>query len=368
MRSPLLLALAILLPCSAHAREYHSSERIHALVREASGASSPLEIDRILRHAIEDTSIEPAPDSRAYATVSFDNWNPRARVWIKDIEAESLFRDVLLDHFLLDGTAIEGRVDLELEIRAGSPGTMKGTIHLRGANLHWKEGNFALQGVTGKVPFARVIGIVAPPRLPSSTENITIDTMIWSNHPAATNLTAAATYENNILRFDRMKMKIMGGAGVGTIVMDHRSTRWRIATMIKFEKVDLKRLNELLPGLPLFARVTEAELEGHIGLIFEAPNRIALSGKINSTGPGVIELSPKMHQVVRGFITQRVVKFQHLQLQLGHDDAGNLEARIDLYRRTAKSLLELFRGMPFAPLMVTIRIPILPFVQELSRN
>lgn len=367
-RARLVLALALLFPSAASAREFHALPRILEFVRAASDASTPVELDKILREAAEDSGEDAAGDTRAYAIVTYDNWNPRAKVWIRNIEAEHLFRDVLLDPYLLDATAIEGRVDVELEIRSGGPDNMKGIIHLRGANLLWKDGNFALQGVTGELPFTRTIGTAAPPKQRNVDTNITIETMVWSNRPAATHLTAAAAYDNRVLRFDRMRMMIMGGSGVGTIVMDHRAKHWRIATLMKFDHVELARLNELLPGLPLFARVTMAQLEGQIGLIFEAPNRIALSGLIESMGPGMIELSPKMHQVVRGVLDRRVVKFQHLQLRLGQDEKGNLEAKVDLYRPTAKSIMDLFRGLPFAPLLVTIRIPILPFVQELSRS
>jgi hypothetical protein len=115
------------------------------------------------------------------------------------------------------------------------------------------------------------------------------------------------------------------------------------------------------------ARVTMATIQGQVGLVYAAPDRLNLTGKIESMAPGVIELSPQMREIARDLLDSRVIRFQRLTIDLGRDRRGELEARVNLYRRTGQSIFSLFRGEPFAPYMLTIRFPIIPFVRQLSQ-
>lgn len=367
--SVILLVLATI--SSADANVIKSPERIITLIKEAAASKTPGELDRILRNASMEPSAYDTEKTTAYGVVWYDNWNPRARVWLKGVDADHLFRDILIDEYLLEAVDIDGRVDVELEIRAGYPATIKGRLKLLDANLKWTSGDFALTGASGYLPFRRMIGTeeafaLVPPQL--SEPNLQIREVVWAGRSVASNVGAIASYNDKVLRFNKMKLMIMGGEGEGSVLMDHRGPRWRAASMVKFEDIDLNRLPELLPGLPLFARVTSAVVKGHVGLIFEAPDRIRLTGSMESLGPGYIELSPMMHTRVRNLIDSRVVNFQHLTLELAEDKDGNPEARVSLQRRTAQSVYELWRGAPFSPVMVTVRIPLIPFVHELSQE
>jgi hypothetical protein len=340
------------------------------LVRAASQAKNSIELDRLLRRVAEGV---PDGDSSAatssYGVVWYDNWNPRARIWIKGVDANYLFSDVLLDAYLMEAVDIDGSVDLELEIRAGAPATLLGRLCMYDATLRWKEGDFALMGVNGYIPFSRSIGVggvTAAPLGPAAEgANISIDTLHWVRRPVASNLVAIASYRDRIMRFDRIRMNLMGGRGVGSIVMDHRGEHWRTASMIRLSKVDMNRLHEILPGIPLFARVTLATVTGEIGLVYSAPDQVNVSGRIESTSPGVIELSPMMREAARDLIDTRIIRFQKLVINLGRNDRGQVEAQIELYRRTAQTLMELARGVPFNPVLLTIHVPLLPFLQQL---
>lgn len=368
----LFLALALsIFAAAADATLIRSQERLITLVEDVVAAKTPGAVDRILRNAADEPSAPAAETGPSIGVVWFDNWNPRARVWIRGIQADRLFRDILLDEFLLEAADIDGRVDVELEIRAGYPVTITGRLRFQDADFRWKAGDFALKGVNGYMPFRKVIGTeqgfaVTPAQ--ETAHNIRVDEMVWADRLLASNVYATSSYDDKILRFTRMKLGLMGGQGEGSVVMDHRGQSWRMAAITKFADVDLRRLHELLPGLPVFARVTSAVVKGQIGLTFESPDRIRLSGMVESQEPGVIELSPMLHAKVRNLTEDRVVHFQRLTLELVEDKNGRPEAKIDLHRRTAQSFRDLFSGTPFSPVMVTVRIPLLPFVRQLSSN
>jgi hypothetical protein len=367
----LLITLFFADPAAAF--EMRNRDQIIELVRAASQAKTPTDLDRILRRVAEGVpDNDTSPATTSYGVVWYDNWNPRARIWIKGVDADHLFREVLLDAYLMEAVDIVGSVDLELEIRAGVPATLQGRLRMHDATLRWKEGDFALLGVNGYLPFSRTIGppggagVTAAPTGPlAEGANISIDTLHWVRRPVASNLVAIASYRDRIMRFDRIRMSLMGGRGVGSIVMDHRGEHWRTASMIRLMNVDMNRLHEILPGIPLFARVTLATVSGEIGLIYSAPDRVNVTGQIESMTPGVIELSPLMREAARDLIDSRVIRFQKLVIHLGRNDRGQVEAQIDLYRRTAQSLMEIARGVPFNPVLLTIHVPLLPFLQQL---
>ncbi len=363
-----VLAILLLGSVSARAVEIRDRAALSALVRSITTASSPSDIDRALRGADTTAShATPGSDTSAFGVIWYDNWSPRARFWLKGVDAEELFGQVLSDRYLLETIDMDGQADLELEVRTGSTPGVEGRIHMRDAQIRWKEGDFALLGVEGAIPFRRTF-LEGPSMARPEVEarNIRIDTLVWTNRPIATYMNATASYENRILRFDRMQFRAMRGEGLGSVVMDHRGQSWRLASMIKFSNVDLNRLHEILPGLPLFARVTIATLDGQVALVYKAPNLISLTGEIESVTPGVIEVSPLLREAAREFLDSRVIQFQKLAIVLGQDEKGQPEARVSLHRRTAQTLLDVFRGVPFNPVILTVRVPIVPFVRQLS--
>lgn len=364
-----LVATLLALPAPARARgTLEDYDRITVLVRQAAAASTPVEIDRMLRAVLVESGTANLGDgARAFAAFWYDDWAPRARVWIRGVSAEHLFRDILLDNYLLEAIDLEGTVDVELEIRAGNPALIRGRILLRDALFRWKTDDLALAGVSGALPFRRTIGstTIASPLTPST---LRIDTMLWAGRPVATRVSSAAAIDNRILKFDRLQLTVMGGSGLGSVVMDHRGERWRSAAMIRLSQVDLRRIDELLPSLPIVARVTRATMEGEIGMIYEAPNRLAATGRLVSTAPGIIEIAPRLRETLRAFIDTRVIRFSKLEIDLGYDEKQQPEAVITLTRQTSANLADLWRGQPFIPHRLVVRVPVLPFVQQLSER
>ncbi len=342
-------------------------DRITALVRQAASARNPVEVDRLLRAVLtESGTLDSGDGQKGLAVFWYDDWSPRARVWLRGVSADHLFRDILLDNYLMEALTLEGTVDVELEIRAGNPAVIRGRILLADAVFRWKSGDFALAGVSGSLPFLRTIGSQPAPTVVPSP--LRIDTMLWAGRPVASALSSQAVIDNRVLRFDRLQLKVMGGTGLGSVVMDHRGERWRSAAMIRLERVDLRRLDELLPSLPIVARVTEATMTGEMGMVYEAPNRLAVTGKLTSMAPGVIEIAPRLRETLREFVDTRVIRFSKLEIELGHNEEQQAEAIITLYRQTSANLADLWRGRPFLPHKLVVRVPILPFVQQLSQR
>jgi hypothetical protein len=371
---PILILSIFLLPllvAPASAREIRDRETLTALMREVASAATPAEVHRILKRYGELPAREwTMTDDDAHGVIWFDNSLPRARIMIPGIKADACFRDLLGDEYLLEAVDVAGRIDLELEVRADAPAIIRGRLRLHQATLRWTMGDFALLGVNGSIPFQRTIGVVntsVPSSALSTTENVRIDTMIWSNRPVAVGVAAVASYTDRIMRFEQIRLKMLGGLGVGSVVFDHRGRQWRAASMLRFENVNLMRLPEILPSIPAMARVTMATIKGQISLVYAAPDQLNLTGKIESMAPGVIELSPQMREIARDLLDSRVIRFQRLTIDLGRDRRGELEARVSLYRRTGQSIFSFFRGEPFAPYMLTIRFPIIPFVRQLSQ-
>lgn len=366
-----LIPVLILLAAPAAAREIRDRETLTVLMREVASAATSAEVHRILKRYSELPASEwQATAAEAHGVIWFENSLPRARIVIPGIKADACFRDLLADEYLLEAVEVTGRIDLELEVRADAVAVIRGRLRLHRATLSWTRGDLALLGVNGSIPFQRTIGVVnptAPAPALAALKNVRIDTMIWANRPVALNVAAIASYTDRILRFERIRLEMLGGNGVGSVVFDHRGRQWRAASMLRFDDVDLMRLPEILPSIPALARVTKATIRGEIGLVYTAPNRLHLTGRVESTEPGVIELSPQLREKARAIIANRVFHFQRLAIDLGRDRQGELEARVNLHRRTGQSVLALLRGEPFVPYTLSIRFPIIPFVTELSR-
>lgn len=344
-------------------------DRITVLVRQAAAARTSVEVDRLLRAVLTESGTPEAGDGRkGFAVFWYDDWSPRARVWLRGVPADHLFRDILLDNYLMEALALEGTVDVELEIRAGTPAVIRGRINLSDAVFRWKDGDFALAGVSGSLPFRRTIGSGPTPVPAVIPSTLRIDTMLWARRSVASSLSSLAVIDNRVLRFDRLQLKVMGGTGLGSVVMDHRGERWRSAAMIRLDRVDLRRLDELLPSLPIVARVTEATMTGEIGMVYEAPNRLAVTGKLTSMAPGIIEIAPRLRETLREYVDSRVIRFSKLEIELGQNEERQAEAIITLYRQTSANLADLWRGRPFLPHKLVVRVPILPFVQQLSER
>jgi len=298
----------------------------------------------------------------------YENWNPRARIWLKNTDAESLFRTLVTNQDYHDALKFDGNVDLELEIVTGSNPSIEGKLKMTNVSLWWENGEFAMLGLNGDMPFRRAMDPRwnQEPIESIKKTSIHIDTMVWHNRYVAHSFEANASYENKILRFEQISLDFLGGKGIGSMVIDHRGNDIRMVAAVKFGNVNLMKLPEILPGLPYFARVTLASVEGNVVLSYKSPNLLDLSGDISSVSPGVIELSPMMRESAREFLDSRVVQFQKLNIKLGRGNNYMPEASITLYRKTAQTLLDILNGVSFNPVIFNIKFPIIPFVQELS--
>lgn len=369
MRIARLLSLLLVLGVAARAVELRDREQVIKLVRDAAMATTPAQLDRALRRmAANEAPCDTQSTGGGYGVLWFDNGIPRARIWLKNVAADEVFSEILIDSYLLEGIQLRGRIDVELEIKSGRTCVISGRLRLNDVALHWRQGEFALVGINGYVPITHTMGEASgtPPEAVRS-ETVTIHAMYWSDRPLATDLKALASYRERILRVEQIRVHAMDGEGLGSMVVDNRSPQWRAAAMLRFHDVAMSRIYEILPELPVLARVTNVRMKGDIGLIYSAPDALDLVGAVETQSPGVIVLAPRIYEKVRRHVDSSTLNFQKLTIDLGRSADGELEAKVNIHRRTAQSLAELARGVPFAPVILTVKFPIIPFVAELSQ-
>lgn len=368
--------IALALPSSAGAIEIRDYDRIVSFVAEASATTAASDLDRVLREAAKGPAPEASvPIDRGYGIIWFDNWTPRARIWLRNVTAEELFQKIFKYQYLVEATDIDGTIDVDLEFFPGRPSEIRGRLRLRNVTIRWRKGDFALTGINGTIPFVRTIGeagvpSAAPAMLrPAGAEpNLDIKSMVWADRVLAEDFTAIASYRDRILRFDKIGLHAMGGAGEGTVVIDHRFAEWRMAAMLRFHDAELNRLHEVLPGLPVLARLTRGKLRGDIALVYQAPDALQLSGEVRSTEPGAIKLSPRLYESVKEHMTEPSIEYQKLTMTFHPDDSGVIEGEINVYRSYAKTVLDMARGKPFAPPVINLRFPLIPFMSELTHK
>jgi len=366
-----ILTLLLSTSLQTSALEIHDYNTVIQIIQTSASASGTFELDKLLRKIIENYSAQTEDttlNKNVTAVLWYENWNPRARIWLKNTDAESLFRTLVTNQDYHDALKFDGNVDLELEIVTGSNPSIEGKLKMTNVSLWWENGEFAMLGLNGDMPFRRAMDPRwnQEPIESIKKTSIHIDTMVWHNRYVAHSFEANASYENKILRFEQISLDFLGGKGIGSMVIDHRGNDIRMVAAVKFGNVNLMKLPEILPGLPYFARVTLASVEGNVVLSYKSPNLLDLSGDISSVSPGVIELSPMMRESAREFLDSRVVQFQKLNIKLGRGNNYMPEASITFYRKTAQPLLDILNGVSFNPVIFNIKFPIIPFVQELS--
>ena len=362
------MAAIFIFQTNASAVEIRDEKIIVQLMRTASTAQTTADLDKALREAAK----IPPPKytdkiGDAFAVIWHDNSIPRARIWMRNIDAERLFRNILMDQYLIEGAELRGKVDVDMEIRSGRPAIIRGRLRFRDTTLKWRLGDFALEGMQGFMPFQRTIGGVDPHKFNALVTNkMKIDRLVWADRPLATQLTASVSYNNKVMRFNKIRLDMLGGSGLGNVVIDHRRANWRMAAMMRFNNAELSRMSEILPGLPILASFTKGKMNGDVAMIFQAPNAINLTGDVTSTEPGVIRVAPRLYNKMKQYMKDPTIEFQKLQMELLPARNGNIEAEINITRKSARNFYDLTRGVPFAPLVFSIRFPLLPLVSELS--
>ncbi|RMH54662.1 MAG: hypothetical protein D6679_13250 [Candidatus Hydrogenedentota bacterium] len=368
----LAAVLVAFLPRSAAAVPIHDYHQITTLLRNISGASSASEVRRLLSEAAKQEHYLPADyplheGEKGIGVIWWDGGIPRCRVWLKNVDAGKLFRDILPSRYFAEGVTASGKIDIDAEILSGDAPQLRGTLRLRDLTVQWTRGKIALKGVEGTVPFRRFIGLARRNRPALQPRSVHVDHLVWAGRDLADSFEARAAYENRILRFEGMSFVAMSGSVIGSMVLDHRSAEWKTAVLLRLRGIDLSRLEELLPGLPILARFTDAHMDGKIGIAFLAPDRLQVTGRLESTDPGMIEISPRLKRLLEKRVASRSIPFSKLKISLEQRRSGPLQARIDLYHKTAQTIGELLSGERFAPGVTTIRFPLIPLIRELSR-
>lgn len=361
------VVLAISLCGPAGALEIRDTAVIFDLVGRLSQASTATEFDNILREAAKRPSPwDTEPIGNAYAVLWFDNSIPRVRVWLYELEAESLFRDVLNDRFLLESVILTGDISADLEFRSDRPAQIDGSLTLHNSLIKWRDGEFLMDGVDGRIPYRQTIGATSTERPAGNDQGIvSIESVRWGGSVLSDDLQAYASYRNRILRFDSIQLNALGGSGLGTLVLDHRGSKWRSAAMIKFKDLQLNQFDKLLPGLPILATRTHALLEGRLALLYTAPNAIDVEGEITSSRPGAIQISPLLYEKVRKHINSPIIPFRSLKLSLVPEVNGEILGVLEIYPKRGDNLVEWSRGFLFQPASISVRFPFIPFVKEL---